>query len=237
MSKEMSPKALSWNTRSRESWRVGAAAWVLVGPLFLLAQLLVQAAWSTPFSWARNNISDLGNARCQAWGDDTRYVCSPLHALMNAAFAGTGVIMLVGMVLLWTRPQLGRSRLAQVLIGLAAAGYLVAGLAPADQHENLHVVLGAVPIFFAGNLGLLRLAVARTALPIIRLSALLAGGIGLTATVLFLVHHDLGLGLGGIERVAALPLHGFLLFAGWRLFAGRAGQHEAGAQYVTPGYL
>lgn len=74
---------LSIGRRWLAVWGLGAVLWVVAGPLFLLAQLVVQAAWSAPFSWATNNISDLGNVRCQPWGDDARYVCSPLHALIT----------------------------------------------------------------------------------------------------------------------------------------------------------
>lgn len=141
----------------------------------------------------------------------------------------TGLTVLVGIVLLWNSPDLGRGRLGRVLLSLAALGYVVAGLAPADEHENVHVLLGAVPIFFAGNLGLLLLGAQRSVLPVVRASALNAGLVGLTGTVLFLGHEDLGLGLGGMERIAALPLYAFLLAAGASvLLEGREHRRDAG---------
>ncbi|PSK67176.1 hypothetical protein B0E53_00810 [Micromonospora sp. MH33] len=52
--------------------RLGAACWLLATPLFLAANVVVGLAWrQPPFSWATNNISDLGNVTCGRW-DSTR---------------------------------------------------------------------------------------------------------------------------------------------------------------------
>src|SRR5690242_6517708 len=63
--------------------RMGAVAWVGGFVLFFAAQLIVGAAWSNPpYSWAEDNVSDLGNVSCQPWVENGRaahYVCSPLH--------------------------------------------------------------------------------------------------------------------------------------------------------------
>lgn len=205
-------------TAARTERRVGAYAWLLAGPLFLVGQLVAGSRWRPPYSWADNNISDLGNVHCGLWGADGRYVCSPLHWLMNVTFVATGLLVLAGVALLWRSEPLGRARLGRLLVALAGAGYVVAGLAPADVRENVHVVLGAAPIFFGGNLGLLVLAVSRgPALRSIRCAALLTGAVGFIGTVLFLQHRHLGLGMGGMERVAALPLQGFVLLAGFAM--------------------
>jgi len=133
----------------------GAAVWI-VGVVQLFAcHLVAQIGWDPPYSWALNNISDLGNVLCGPWGDDRRSVCSPRHAVMNSSFVATGLLLLVGLVLL----RLGglallRSRMVIALFAVAALGWGVAGFFPADVHENVHVVLGAIPIFVAGNLAL-----------------------------------------------------------------------------------
>ena len=54
--------------------RVGAAAWILGAILFFACQLIAQAAWTTPYNWAANNVSDLGSVHCQLQGDLPRYV-------------------------------------------------------------------------------------------------------------------------------------------------------------------
>src|ERR1700722_19315337 len=75
-----------------------------LGPIFYAAgvqyfvvQLLVALRWSPPYSISRNTISDLGNTACGSWNG--RYVCSPLHDLMNLSFIVLGITMLLGSVL------------------------------------------------------------------------------------------------------------------------------------------
>ena len=58
--------------------RLGVHVWLLAPPLFLSANVITALAWRhPPFSWATNNISDLGNLTCGVW-DTTRprEVCS-----------------------------------------------------------------------------------------------------------------------------------------------------------------
>ena len=192
----------------------GALAWIAPPPLFLTAQLVAGSGWRVPYSWSANNISDLGNITCGSWGDDRRDVCSPLHLVMNVGFVATGLLIVAGVILLWGSAHLG-NKLSSLLILFAGAGYVVVGLAPADRQENIHVVLGAIPIFFAGNAGLLLTAMGRRIRPrALRLAALLLGLVGLGATILFLLRHYLGLGMGGMERVAAWPLLVFLALTG-----------------------
>jgi hypothetical protein len=52
--------------------RWGSAAWIVGAVQFFATHVIVELAWPRPYSWARNNISDLGNVRCGSWGDDGR---------------------------------------------------------------------------------------------------------------------------------------------------------------------
>ncbi|MBM0277700.1 DUF998 domain-containing protein [Micromonospora tarensis] len=189
--------------------RVGALCWVAAAPLFLAASLVTGLRWREPtYSWAIHNISDLGNAHCGIW-DTTRprYVCSPWHPLMNAATVVTAVLLATGLLLTWR--LLGRGavvRSAQTLLLAATAGYALAALYPADVDENRHV-LGAFLIMGLGNVGLLLagLAPRATTLGRCRRLTLSAGLVALAGTVLFVAQQGLGLGVGGMERVAVLP--------------------------------
>ncbi|MFE5158793.1 DUF998 domain-containing protein [Streptomyces sp. NPDC056697] len=186
---------------------------------FFAVHLFVESAWARPYSWAWNNISDLGNAHCALQPDpEPRYVCSPEHAAMNASFIALGTLLVIGTVLtgvLWRRGS--ASAVARFLLAGAGVGFVLAGLAPADVRENQHV-LGALLIMGTGNIGLL-LAGARLAddvpAPLRRMTSLL-GIIALTAFGLFLSRHYLGLGMGGMERVAAFPLLAWALVVGVR---------------------
>ncbi|MEU1403144.1 DUF998 domain-containing protein [Streptomyces sp. NPDC005728] len=204
-------------------YRWGCAAWVAGVMQFFVFHGIVQSAWARPYSWARNNISDLGNAHC-AWQPDPepRFVCSPQHTLMDASFVVLGVLFVAGVALtggLWRRGA--TAVVSRLLLAGAGTGYVLAGLAPADVSENQHV-LGALLIMGTGNLGLL-LAGAGLEVPgSLRWGSALLGAVALAAVVLFLSHHYLGLGMGGMERVAAFPLLVWAAVLGVRGLAVRA---------------
>lgn len=178
---------------------LGAITLATAGLLFFVGQLVVQSAWTTPFSWADNNISDLGMVACRDWGSPARYVCSPWHPLMNAVFVLNGVLIAVG--------ALGVFRGAVRYLLLAAAiGCVLVGLAPADVDENLHV-LGAALVFLLGNVAMI---VVRRWVPVV------LGVVGLVATVLHVTGHGLGIGVAGMERVALFPLFAWFVLEGAR---------------------
>ncbi|MFB7502090.1 DUF998 domain-containing protein [Streptomyces broussonetiae] len=186
---------------------------------FFVAQVIVESAWSRPYSWARNNISDLGNAHCAMQSQPRpRYVCSPEHGLMNASFIALGTLVVVGVVLAGPVFRTGTTAItARCLLACAGVGFVLAGLAPADVHENQHV-LGALLIMALGNTGLV-LAGAGLADEVsgpLRWATGLLGATAMTAFGLFLSHRCLGLGMGGMERVAVFPLLVWALSAGVR---------------------
>ncbi|MBF9127657.1 DUF998 domain-containing protein [Plantactinospora sp. S1510] len=190
--------------------RIGALCWMLAAPLFLAANVIVGLRWTRPpFSWAEHNISDLGNVGCGIW-DTTRprYVCSPWHDGMNVSVLVTAMLLAAGTVLTWHVAGSGRrARAAQSLLLLGAVGYALAAAYPADVDENAHV-LGALLIMGMGNLGLLLAALAPRATTLGRLRALTLpmALLALAGTTLFFTQHGLGLGVGGMERVAVFPL-------------------------------
>ncbi|WP_163010872.1 DUF998 domain-containing protein [Streptomyces dangxiongensis] len=133
--------------------RIGYAAWVAGVVQFLVVHGIVESAWTNPYSWARNNISDLGNAHCAMQSDpEPRYICSPEHVLMNASFTALGALIVVGVAftgVLWRTGAI--STAARCLLACAGVGFALAGLAPADVHENQHL-LGALFIMAMGNI-------------------------------------------------------------------------------------
>ncbi|MGC9665486.1 DUF998 domain-containing protein [Planosporangium sp. 12N6] len=210
--------------RPSRAARTGALCWIAATPLFLAANVVTGLAWRHPrFSWATHNISDLGNVTCGIW-DTTRprYVCSPWHPAMNAAILLTAVLLAAGTVLTWRAAGRGPAvRAAQCLLLLAAGGYALAGAFPADVHENLHV-LGALLIMGLGNVGLLVAGCApgRTALGRLRPFTLAAALTAAGGTALFFTQRGLGIGVGGMERVAVFPLPLWACCAGLALLAG-----------------
>ncbi|MBL1118526.1 DUF998 domain-containing protein [Streptomyces sp. 110] len=197
--------------------RIGYSAWIAGVAQFFVIHAIVESAWGRPYSWSRNNISDLGNAHCAMQREpDPRYICSPEHNLMNVSFITLGTLLIVGAALtgpMWRRGV--TATVARFLLAGAGLGFVLAGLAPADVNEDQHV-LGALLIMGTGNIGLLLAGVglSNDAPGPLRWATSLLGIMAITALGLFLSHHYLGLGMGGMERVAAFPLLTWVLAGG-----------------------
>lgn len=186
----------------------GALAWILSLQFFVI-QGVVQSAWTTPFSLAHNMISDLARETCgpllRAPGIDT--ACSPWHALMNASIILNGILIPLGV--LWTRswwPKHRAMTIALAMIALTAPGHFLVGLFPSDTGPLGHL-LGAGSILALGNPGMVvgGLAAWRERRGN-AIASLVLGLTGIAGTLLFLSLVDLGIGLGGMERVAFYPL-------------------------------
>lgn len=201
---------------------VGALAWLLTLQFFVV-QGVVQSAWTTPFSLAHNMISDLARVTCGPLprAPGIGIACSPWHAFMNASIILNGLLIPAGVVL--TRLMWPQNRLMAVALGmiaLTAPGHLLVGLFPSDTGALGHMV-GAGTILALGNTGMVVAGLAawsdRRGPAMV---SLLLGLTGIVGTILFLFLIDLGLGLGGMERVAFYPLtlwcgvHGAWLWRG-----------------------
>lgn len=191
---------------------MGALCWAVAFPVFLVAQIVVGWAWRDPaFDWTWHNISDLGNVSCGLWDTSRpRLVCSPWHDVMNAAFVGAGLLLAAGVLLV----RRAGPRSARVLLLAGFGGLALAGAAPADVDEDLHV-LAALLVFVCGNAGLLVAGCSRRSLW--RVAALVSGVVGSVAAVLFLTQQGVGVGLGTMERLTVFPAGMWACWAGWRL--------------------
>src|SRR5687767_14151832 len=186
----------------------GAAAWILALQFFVV-QGIVQSAWTTPFSLAHNMISDLARVTCghlvRAPGIDI--ACSPWHALMNASISLNGILIPLGVML--TRSWWPKSRamtIALAMIALTGPGHFMVAFFPSDTAPLGHMI-GAGSILALGNPGMVVAGLAAwRERPGNAFASLILGLTGITGTLLFLWLIDLGLGLGGMERVAFYPL-------------------------------
>jgi hypothetical membrane protein len=204
--------------RRAPAWRIlsGGICWIATLEFFA-AQAIAQAAWKgSDYSLAGNAISDLGVTACGriTIAGQVGYYCSPRHNLMNASFAVTGVLMLLGLYL--TRPIWPARRLARwgiTLFTLAGIGKILVGIAPGNVNYGLHA-LGGLGIIFA-NIGVILLgsAVYVTKDRWIGRLSLSLGILGLAGEVFFLAHRALG-GTGAAERVADYPAFAWMLVLG-----------------------
>jgi hypothetical membrane protein len=190
---------------------VGPVMWMLTVEYFIL-QLIVARAWVYPYSIANNTISDLGNTACGIY--DGRYVCSPLHSLMDTSFILLGSFMLLGSILIYQ--EFRETRLALVGFGcmfVAGVGSLLVGIFPENTIGSLHFLGASLP-FLVGNLGMIVLG-SVLALPLsLRVYTIVSGTVSLIALLLFVTHNYAGLGAGGMERIVAYPQTVWLIFFG-----------------------
>lgn len=205
-------------TPPRLSLLVGGAFWMLT-LLYFVGQLVAQTAWRKPYSLIDNRVSDLGNTECGRTLADT-YICSPLHAVMNATFVLTGVLILIGLFL--TRTVWPRRRLTTwglVLLGLAGAGTMLVGLSPENVNVLFHLI-GALNIP-AGNAAMILLGLAvwrgRTKLAWFSVLSGVIGFLGLLAGPLLVILTGHAGGLA--ERLALYPLIIWLIVFGYLILA------------------
>lgn len=145
-------------------------------------------------------ISELGATICGQV--DGRYMCSPMHGLMNVSFVVLGLAMLLGSV--FTYVQLRRSRTGFTLMAFAGLGAMLVGFVPMNTIYSLHIV-GADIAFLFGNIALIMFGKTLNIPRWLRRYSVISGVVGLSGLVLFLTHTHV-LGLGGTERVVAYPM-------------------------------
>ncbi|MGC2941901.1 MULTISPECIES: DUF998 domain-containing protein [unclassified Brevibacterium] len=208
---------------ARDAW---GAILVLCGvAVFFIGQLAAQFGWTTGYSWAHNNISDLGHVTCADF--EGRYICSPWHAVYNSGAVITSGLLVPGLSLMWHLWGSGvRAAAARIALTIACCGYAVAGLTPPDIALGPHLiaVLLLMPI---ANIGLLLTAAVprRSVLGDLRWTALSIGLLALVGTVLHLGGPWLGLGRGGMERVAGFAPLLFLVIAALHVLRARSRDH------------
>lgn len=149
-----------------------------------------------------NTISDLGNSSCGVFNE--RYVCSPLHPLMNASFLYLGISMIIGS---WLVSHLLNRKTVSVGFGLFAIGgfgVILVALFPENTVPILHGIGAAFP-FLIGNAGVVILGYSLQIPKGLKIYTLITGIMALGALGFYASSHYLGLGEGGIERVVAYP--------------------------------
>ena len=170
---------------------------------YFAVQLFVALQWKPPYNLSRDTISDLGNTACGTWNG--RYVCSPLHNLMNTSFVVLGITMTLGSVLVSRNFANGRaSKAGFAAMAVSGVGVIMVGFFPENSVSALHGLGAAIP-FVLGNASLIIVALSLKMPALLRLYFFLSGVMALLGLVAYASSYDLGLGEGGIERVVAYP--------------------------------
>lgn len=197
---------------------VGPIIWILSAHYFIV-QYVAARAWNTPYSIANNPISDLGNTACGLYAG--RFVCSPLSGLMNTSFILLGAFMTIGSLLIYQgfKKSTG-SFIGFSLMGIAGFGAVVVGIFPGNINPGLHG-LGAFLAFACGNLALVVLGAVLQMPKSLRYYTLFSGVFALGALVLYGSGVYLGLGEGGMERLASYPQTLWLIVFGVYISSNR----------------
>ncbi len=192
----------------------------LVSIQYFITQVIVAAAWLTPYSLRSNYISDLGNTSCGTYGGLP--VCSPLHTLMNGSFILQGTTMLIGALLFASIYRAHRAAFsAFVALAISGAGTIVVGFFPENTVHAAHVLGAAMP-FLVGNIALIVAGVAlKNASLLVRVWAGLSGIVALIALPFLLTGHFGPLGVGGVERIVAYPQTIWLMVFGAHMLRRR----------------
>ena len=131
------------------------AATLLLCAQYLVAEAIAAAAWSRPYSYARNFISDLGVTSCAGTGP-----CSPLGWVINTGFIVSGLLAILASALLGQlipRPFWRWGVMALAIahgVGSAVVGLVHSAPGTAAGTPRLHVV-GAYAAIVGGNLALM----------------------------------------------------------------------------------
>lgn len=175
--------------------------WLLLGGLEALFLVHLAEFLYPGYSVSENYISELGT------GPTTPRV------IFTAALISFGLMVLTASHLLRRRDK--KSRL-WLLLGLSAVGAIGVGVFDMDNFRELHG-LSALLAFLFGNLAAIYSA--KTVRPPLSYLFILLGLIGLSALALLVPEADLGLGLGGIERMIFYPAMFWLLMFGVYMMA------------------
>lgn len=191
---------------------VGPALWIASVQYYVL-QIVAALAWHTPaYSWQLNAISDLGNTACGLYAD--RYVCSPLHGLMNLSFMVLGITMIVGATLIYRGfEKTPGTAIGFTFMGIAGVGTILVGIFPENSIGLLHS-LGALLPFLIGNLGMVVLGAVLDIPRWLRWYSLASGIVSLLALIFLTSGQFLGLGFGGMERMVVYPQTMWLIVFG-----------------------
>ncbi|MEV0248054.1 DUF998 domain-containing protein [Nocardia sp. NPDC050712] len=206
--------------------QIGAVLWVAVLQYFVLL-LVVQNRWTTPYSWVRNAISDLGAATCRYSDSVETWVCSPWHRAANVSWFLAGLCLTAGALLLmrgWSASGIARTGLG--LYALAGVGLMVVALNPEDVRAGWHVA-GAVAAIVGGEVAMIVLGFALLRADRLRGLGLLGVGAGVVAVVgliLMLARVGGAAHFGLWERIAAFPVLLYAIVCGLRILIDRAGR-------------
>jgi hypothetical membrane protein len=216
--------------KHRRKGLLAGLCWVLIIQYFVML-FVVQSRWTTPYSWLRNAISDLGATTCFLSAQVNAWVCSPWHVAASASWSVAGVCLAVGAIL--ARRAFPATPTARVGLGLyliSGAALILVGLNPEDTNLVPHSIAAIIAIA-AGEVAMLLTATALIRSGRWRPLGKIGIGSAIVAIIAFLllITRAGGPTLFGLwERIAAFPV---LL---WPIACGVAMMIKSGRAQAEP---
>lgn len=207
--KTESTSAAPDSPRVSRTVRLGGALWIVGAIQFVVAMIVVQLAWTTPYNILTNAVSDLGAVSCHENPMGTSYVCSPLHVVFNGSIIAFGIVVAVGAIAVFPLFSRNRAALAgTILLIVAGGGAAIVGIFPEDTVGAAHG-LGALLAFGGSAAALLFLGLSMTGHPRwigYRLFTLVCGAFSGGVLVASVFREEYGpVGFGGLERLIVAP--------------------------------
>nr|WP_246294810.1 DUF998 domain-containing protein [Schlegelella koreensis] len=169
---------------------MAAALWLAAAAVYLGGEALAAVAFVPPYRYAIDYISDLGVPDCGIVIDG-RAICSPRHALMNAAFVLHGLLFAAAALAAGRAARTGRTAFAALALTHGAGLALVAAF-PTDAAAGVDASLwihraGALAAIAGGNAAVMagaRVGAALGLSPLHRRASLVLGGAGIAALLM-----------------------------------------------------
>jgi hypothetical membrane protein len=174
--------------------RAVAGSLLFSGMIIFLIGLNVSEELYPGYSVSKNYISDLG-AICRA-GDCQ--VFQPSSMIFNSCVFIAGLCAMIASYFLWLEYKM---YLFPGLLAVAGAGAMGVGLFP-EYHPYPHYASAFLAFLFGGLAAISASFVEKS---VMHYFSILLGLLTLTASLLMVFHHYLGLGPGGMERMILYP--------------------------------
>jgi hypothetical membrane protein len=124
---------------------------------------------------------------------------------MNASLILLGAFMTGGALLIYQEFKKERFTIAGFwFMALSGIGTILVGIFPENSISILHEIGAGLP-FILGNIGVLILGLKLDIPKKLKTYSVITGIVALIGIVLFITKSYLGLGIGGMERIAAYP--------------------------------
>ena len=178
---------------------------------FVLAMQISEFIDGASYNVANNFISDLGTY-CKAFPAVTTCVELPSHNLFDISVFLIGLALLLGSYFLY---RAFKNRVFGGLLILSGIGAMGVGIFP-ENYPVEHEIFSLVVFLFGGLAAIFAYKIERK--PLNYFSPVI-GAFSIAMVVLYLAGYDLGLGVGGIERLIAYPELLWLVALGGHMIA------------------